>query len=51
MRLREEKRIDAMVKLAERTRKMREADETGKRCQIGWETFRLIFILPYWFRG
>lgn len=30
-RLREAKRIDAMVKLAERTRRMREAEESGRR--------------------
>ncbi|KAK5665964.1 hypothetical protein QVD99_007584 [Batrachochytrium dendrobatidis] len=31
VRLREERRIDAMVMLAERTRKIREAEESGKR--------------------
>ncbi|KAI9209223.1 solute carrier, TRAMD3 or PAT1-domain-containing protein [Polychytrium aggregatum] len=31
VRLREERRIDAMVKLAERTRRMREAEESGLR--------------------
>ena len=30
VRLREERRIAAMVKLAERTRRMREAEESGK---------------------
>ena len=30
-RLKEERRIAAMVKMAERTRRMREAEESGKR--------------------
>ena len=42
LRLREERRISAMVRLAERTRKMREAEETGP-------TFRLSFLFMVMF--
>jgi hypothetical protein len=44
VRLREEKRIAAVVKLAERTRRMREAEESGARQTELKVNFQSLFI-------